>query len=54
LSVSRYGVLGDKQMIVLELKIIEGKNITTIKSNGNSMKKAFSEIVEPCLRKGAD
>jgi hypothetical protein len=52
LSVSRYGVLGDKQMIVLELKIIEGKNMTTIKSNGNSMKKAFQKLWNLVYEKG--
>jgi hypothetical protein len=39
-------------MIVLELKIIEGKNMTTIKSNGNSMKKAFQKMWNLAYEKG--
>ena len=39
-------------MIVLELKIIEGKNMTKIKSNGNSMKKAFQKLWNLAYEKG--
>jgi hypothetical protein len=39
-------------MIVLELKIIEGKNMTTIKSTGNSTKKAFQKMWNIAYEKG--
>ena len=39
-------------MIVLELRIIEGKNITIIKSTGNSMKKAFQKLWNLAYEKG--
>lgn len=39
-------------MIVLELKIIEGKNMTTIKSTGNSMKNAFQKMWNIAYEKG--
>jgi len=39
-------------MIFIELKIIEGKNMMTIKSNGNSMKKAFQKMWNIAYEKG--
>lgn len=39
-------------MIVLELKIIEGKNMTTIKATENSMKKAFQKLWNIAYEKG--
>ena len=39
-------------MIVLELKIIEGKNMTTIKTNGNSTTKAFQKLWNIVYEKG--
>lgn len=39
-------------MIVLELKIIEGKNMTTIKTKGNSIKKAFQKMWNIAYEKG--
>ncbi len=39
-------------MIFIELKIVEGKNITTIKSTGNSMKKAFQKLWNLAYEKG--
>ncbi len=38
--------------IMLELKIIEGKHMMIIKSNGNSMKKAFQKMWNIAYEKG--
>ena len=39
-------------MIFIELKIIEGKNMTTIKSKGNSTSKAFQKLWNIAYEKG--
>jgi len=39
-------------MIVLELKIIEGKNMSIIKSTGNTTKKAFQKMWNIAYEKG--
>lgn len=39
-------------MIFIELKIIEGKNMTTIKTNGNSTAKAFKKLWNLVYEKG--
>ena len=39
-------------MIFIELKIIEGKNIMTIKTNGNSTTKAFQKLWNIVYEKG--
>ncbi len=39
-------------MIFLELKIIEGRNIMTIKTNGNSTRKAFQKLWNIVYEKG--
>lgn len=39
-------------MIMLELKIIEGKHMTKIKANGNSIAKAFQKLWNLAYEKG--
>jgi len=39
-------------VIFIELKIVEGKNITTIKTNGNSTTKAFEKLWNIVYEKG--
>ena len=39
-------------MIYIECKIIEGKNIMTIKTNGNSTTKAFQKLWNIIYEKG--
>ncbi len=39
-------------MIFIELKIVEGKNITTIKTKGNSTTKAFQKMWNLVYEKG--
>jgi hypothetical protein len=40
------------KIIMLELKIIEGKHLTIIKSSGTSMKKAFQNMWNIAYEKG--
>lgn len=39
-------------MIFIELKIVEGKNIMTIKTKGNSIAKAFQKMWNIVYEKG--
>ena len=39
-------------MIYIECKIVEGKNVTTIKTNGNSTTKAFQKLWNIVYEKG--
>jgi len=39
-------------MILIELKIVEGKNITTFKTKGNSIAKAFQKMWNLAYEKG--
>lgn len=39
-------------MIFIELKIIEGKNVTTFKTKGNSIAKAFQKLWNLAYEKG--